>query len=67
MKDPLLYQDAIQQASYAVTQAEELLDLAQGRLAKAKEAYLREFLLPPSAPTPVPAGFCPTPQPTHPQ
>lgn len=53
---PTHYQDAIHEAQFAVTQAEELLDLAQGRLAKAKREYLERFLQP-AAPTLVSAGF----------
>lgn len=47
--------DAIHESQYAVTQAEELLDLSTGRLAKAKKAYLDAVLAEPK--TPVAAGF----------
>lgn len=56
MQNPMPYQDAIHDAQFAVTQAEELLDLARARLAKAKEAYLKEFLQPPTR-TPPATGF----------
>lgn len=49
-------QDAIHEAQFAVTQAEELLDLARGRLAKAKKEFLDAYLKP-AAPTLVAAGF----------
>lgn len=51
--------DAIHDGEYAVTQAEELLDLAKGKLAKAKKAYLDAVLAEPKAP--LAAGFAPMP------
>lgn len=53
-------QDAIHEAQFAVTQAEELLDLARGRLAKAKKEFLDHYLQPPT-PSPVSAGFTAVP------
>lgn len=59
-------QDAIHEAQFAVTQAEELLDLARGRLAKAKKEFLDAYLepaAPPASLTLVSAGFTMRPVP----
>lgn len=56
--------DAIHDGEYAVTQAEELLDLAKGKLAKAKKAYLEAALAEPAAL--LAAGFAPMPGRTGP-